>query len=73
MASATSIALFSVCEVRHNKTIFDKAVGEIGRLVEIPAEMIVYSTEMFQPVNPFARTHVVVQDVGAPMQKQRSK
>ena len=24
-----------------------------------------YSTEMFQPVNPFARSHVVVQDVGA--------
>ena len=39
---------------RHNKTVLDKAAGElVGRLVEVRAGIIVYSTEMFQPATPF--------------------
>ena len=57
---------------RHNKTVFDKAAGElIGHLVEIRTGIIVYSTEMFQPAKPSARSQVVVGLSGASMEKQK--
>ena len=57
---------------KQNKTVFDEPAGElIGLLVEILAGVIVYTTEMFQPVTPFARSQVYVEDVGASMEKQR--
>ena len=46
MSSSTSIVLFTGCGVWGKNEVFDKAVGEfIGRLVEIRAGIIVYSTE----------------------------
>ena len=61
-----------VLSARHNTTAFDKAAGElIERLVELRARIIVYSSEMFLPAKPSARSQVVLGGVDAPMEKQR--
>ena len=64
--SSTSIALFTGYGVRcATRQSFDLAC-----LVEIRAGITVYTTEMFHPVKPSARSQVVVGDVGTSMKTQ---
>ena len=74
MRSSTSHALLTGCGVRGTaRQSLPRLVGELfGRLWRFAMESSCDSTEMFQFAIPFARSQVVG-DVGASMEKQRSR